>query len=241
MKLLSLECSAGPASAAISEDGRILAECYANVKLTHSETLLPMVQNALSAARLRIEEMDGFAVACGPGSFTGVRIGVAALKGMAWAAGKPCAAVSSLEGMAALQSGCRGVIVAAMDARCRQVYNALFCADGEGVRRLCPDRALMLDQLSEELSALAAGRCRGMDFFFCGDGAGLAFDAAAVERKHLAPPHLRYQRASGVALAAERMFSAGEVVEAAALMPFYLRLPQAERELRAKQASGSNG
>ena len=157
MKLLSLECSAGPASVAVSEDGQILAEFYANVKLTHSETLLPMVQNALSAARLEMGEIDGFAVACGPGSFTGVRIGVAALKGMAWAAGKPCAAVSSLEGMALLLSGCRGVIVAAMDARCKQVYNALFYADGEVVRRLCPDRALMLEELSAELDTLAAG------------------------------------------------------------------------------------
>lgn len=239
MKLLSLECSAGPASVAVSEDGQILAEFYANVKLTHSETLLPMVQNALSAARLEMGEIDGFAVACGPGSFTGVRIGVAALKGMAWAAGKPCAAVSSLEGMALLLSGCRGVIVAAMDARCKQVYNALFYADGEGVRRLCPDRALMLEELSAELDTLAAETYADTDFFFCGDGAALAFDATGVARKHFAPPHLRYQRASGVALAAERLFASGEVVPAERLMPFYLRLPQAERELRAKQSASA--
>lgn len=238
MKLLSLECSAGPASVAVSEGGRILAECYTNVKLTHSETLLPMVQNALSSARIGMGEIDGFAVACGPGSFTGVRIGVAALKGMAWAAEKPCAAVSSLEGMAILQSGCKGVIVAAMDARCHQVYNALFYADGEGVCRLTPDRALLLEELSAELAAGAYGAA---DFIFCGDGAQLAFAAAGVERKRLAPAHLRYQRAAGVALAAERLFAAGNTVEARALMPLYLRLPQAERELRAKQAAGSNG
>ena len=152
----------------MSEGGRILAECYTNVKLTHSETLLPMVQNALSSARIGMGEIDGFAVACGPGSFTGVRIGVAALKGMAWAAEKPCAAVSSLEGMAILQSGCKGVIVAAMDARCHQVYNALFYADGEGVCRLTPDRALLLEELSAELAELAAGAYGAADFIFCG-------------------------------------------------------------------------
>lgn len=243
--LLALECSAGAASAAVIDHGRLLAEFYTNVKLTHSQTLMPMVEGMLSASGLTLPQMDGFAVSAGPGSFTGVRIGVAALKGMAWPLNKPCAAVSSLAAMAENLAGWDCVVCGVMDARCNQVYNALFRSSRQGMTRLCGDRALLIPELGAELTAL----CRspdtaGLPVIFLGDGAELCFAALAEELPAavLAPEHLRYQRAAGVAAAAEKLFAAGETVTAAELMPVYLRLPQAERELKKKltekEASG---
>lgn len=239
MKILSLECSASPASAAVSEDGKILSSAYSNVKLTHSETLLPMAGHALDSAKLDMSQIDGFAVSVGPGSFTGIRIGVSALKGMAWAVKKPCAAVSTLAGMAAGLALFQGVIVCAMDARCAQVYNALFYADGTGsLTRLCDDRALFAADLAAELKNLAAEQYPGRRFLFAGDGAAIAYEAAAeLDGRVLAPEHLRYQNACGVAAAAAEQFRRGEGISAAELMPAYLRLPQAERELKAKRTA----
>lgn len=235
MKLLSIDTSAAPASCALTCDGELLAESYVHVKLTHSETLLPMVESMLHAAKCTMQEVDAFAVSAGPGSFTGVRIGVAAVKGMAFAGDKPCVAVSTLEAMAQPLSFTNGLICAAMDARCNQVYNALFRSDGRTVERLCPDRALLLEELNSELVALSSGEYKGLPIYFVGDGARLAYDAmGAFETKLLLPDSYRYQRASGVAAVAQRMFAAGQTIRAESLMPTYLRLPQAERELKAK-------
>lgn len=236
MKLLSIETSASPASCALTENGRLLAEGYVNVKLTHSETLLPMVEGVLASAKVAAGEIDAFAVSVGPGSFTGVRIGVAAVKGMAFAENKLCAAVSTLEAMAENLSFTKGLICAAMDARCNQVYNALFVSDGMGVKRLCEDRALMLAELENELAGLTENeQYSGLPVYFVGDGAVLAYNAMAeIENKILLPEALRYQRASGVAAVAERQLAAGQSVDPDKLVPAYLRLPQAERELKSK-------
>lgn len=279
MKLLALDCSAAPASCAIWEDGRILSEFYTNVKLTHSQTLMPMANCMLRSAGLSPADLDGFAVSAGPGSFTGVRIGVAALKGMAWPSGKPCAAVSTLEAMAenlraadqpdrhatAAVSGADGpaapgndspapaacvppicpahadaLLCCVMDARCSQVYNALFLRRKGEICRLCPDRALLIDELAGDLIRLA----QDADFarlpvLLAGDGAALCYRqlAGRIPGLCLAPEPLRFQRASGVAAAAGRMFAAGQTLSAEELQPVYLRLPQAERELKRKQAA----
>ena len=131
MKILAVDSSAIPASAAVWEDGRLLGEFYSNTRQTHSQTLLPMVENLLKCTQTALNEIDLFAVSAGPGSFTGVRIGVACVKGLAMPEDKPCAGVSTLEAIAWNLAHLRGTICAVMDARCQQVYNAVFEADGE--------------------------------------------------------------------------------------------------------------
>ena len=126
MKILSLECTAGPASAAITEDGRVIASSFVNVKLTHSQTLLPMAEGLFAASRLGLSDIDGIAVTAGPGSFTGVRIGISAAKGLAAARNLPCAGVSTLLSLAFNYRDTDCIVCAVMDARCSQVYNAIF-------------------------------------------------------------------------------------------------------------------
>ncbi len=231
MKILSLETSAKTASAAITGEGCILAEVSVTAGLTHSQTLLPAVEALLRTAQLSLTDMDLFAVSRGPGSFTGIRIGIGALKGMAQGTGKPCLGVSTLEGIAANFWGLAGVVCPVMDARCGQVYAALFEGCPEGLSRLWPDDALPVRELGEKLAAL------GRPAILTGDGAELCFRelSAALPGLTLAPPQLRLQRAACVGLAAEQALRKGvSPISAAELMPEYLRLPQAERELNKK-------
>ena len=129
------------ASVAVSEDGALIAQSYQRSGLTHSRTLMPMCRDLLENCGLTLGEMDVVAVAAGPGSFTGLRIGVATAKGLAWPGDKPCAGVSTLEAMAWPLAHLEGDLCAVMDARRHQVYNARFQAEGGRLLRLCPDRA----------------------------------------------------------------------------------------------------
>ena len=151
MKILALETSARACSAAVTQDGQILAACCQNSGLTHSRTLMPMVESMLKNADLTLDGMDAVAVAAGPGSFTGIRIGVAAAKGLAFSVDKPAVGVSTLAAMARNAAFFDGLIVCAMDARRSQIYNALFEVRGGTLIRLCPDRAVALADLAEEL------------------------------------------------------------------------------------------
>ena len=150
MKILALETSAKAVSAAVVEDGFPLAAASQCTGLTHSRTLMPMVEGLLKNSDLTMADMDAVAVAAGPGSFTGIRIGIAAAKGLAWAAEKPCVGVSTLEAMAEGMAHVEGTIVCAMDARRSQVYNALFRAEGGKLHRLCPDRPISLEELAAD-------------------------------------------------------------------------------------------
>lgn len=233
MKILAVETSAAPASAALAEDGELLGEFYTRVKLVHSQTLMPMVGALLDACRVKIGEIGLFAVSAGPGSFTGVRIGVAAVKGMAFPNGTPCAAVSTLETIARSAPLFDGLVCAVMDARCGQVYNAIFEGDGGGLVRRTEDRAVSVAQLGEEL-ALYKKRT-----ILVGDGAELCYNLLNHERLCLAPENFRYQRASSVAALALRNFHEGRTVTAPKLAPVYLRRPQAERNrLLKKETTG---
>ena len=151
MKILALETSAKSVSAAVTDGGVVRAYTYQNTGLTHSRTLMPLVDAMLRESEQSLADMDLLAVAAGPGSFTGLRIGVSALKGLAWAADKPCCGVSTLEAMAQNLRHMDGLIVCSMDARRNQVYNAVFAAEGGQLTRLTPDRAIALSQLAEEL------------------------------------------------------------------------------------------
>jgi tRNA threonylcarbamoyladenosine biosynthesis protein TsaB len=230
MRILALETSAKSVSCAFTENGAVLAHSFQCTGLTHSRTLLPMVDAMLKNAELTLSSVDAFAVSAGPGSFTGLRIGVSALKGLAWAEGKPCVGVSTLEAMAQNLAHTDTLLVCAMDARRSQIYNALFEAHGGNLTRVCADRAIGLDELCVELGS------DGRKKIVLGDGAVLAFERLTRERIDctLAPAALRYQNAVGVALAAEEAVRRGETVSAQELSISYLRVSQAERERSAR-------
>lgn len=224
MLILALESSAKAASAAVARDARLLDLEYRNDGLTHSVTLLPMAQTALERCGLTLRDLDAVAVSRGPGSFTGVRIGVSAAKGLCWGAEKPAIGVSTLEAMAwnAVDAKAEGVVCCAMDARRSQVYNALFRIEEGRPVRLTEDRAIGLDALADELISSEK------PIFVLGDGATLCYNYL-LERSIpavLAPEELRMQTAWGVCRAAEGY----EPRSAAELLPRYLRLSQAERE-----------
>ena len=225
MKILALETSAKAVSAAVSEDGKILCSGYQDTGLTHSRTLMPIVEHILKNTGLTVQDCDVIAVAAGPGSFTGIRIGVAAAKGLAFAADKPAVGVSTLAAMARNVAFCDGLVICAMDARRQQVYNALFEAKDGQLTRLTPDRAIALEELAEELRSDPRPKT------VVGDGAKLclAHLTAAGIPCRLAPAHLVMQNAMSVALEAEAMAAEGKLVSAQALEPVYLRPAQADR------------
>lgn len=230
MKILAIDTSATAASTAICDENKIIGEFFINTKLTHSRTLMPMVENLLANTNLQISDITAIAVNCGPGSFTGVRIGVAAAKGLAFADDLPCIEVSTLESLAYNLQAVNGIICSVMDARCAQVYNALFRCDGDKPERICDDRALSIAELCEEL------RSYDERIILVGDGAELCYNAMKeiLPNAELAPMNLRFQRASSTAEIAIQKFNNKEVLSAAEIMPMYLRLPQAERELKKK-------
>lgn len=236
MKILALESSAVAASVAVSEDGALIAQSYQRSGLTHSRTLMPMCRDLLENCGLTLGEMDVVAVAAGPGSFTGLRIGVATAKGLAWPGDKPCAGVSTLEAMAWPLAHLEGDLCAVMDARRQQVYNARFQAEGGRLLRLCPDRAISIDELAAELLS------REKTQILVGDGAELCYNELTKRGLpvRLAPPHLRWQSAWGVARAAEELARTGGLVTAAELAPVYHRLSQAERERLARQQAAAD-
>ena len=224
MKLLALESSAKAASCAVLEDGEAITSAWQATGLTHSRTLLPMVEDMLRNSGLAVREMDALAVAAGPGSFTGLRIGIATVKGLAWAADKPCVPVSTLEAMAWPLAHMEGIVVCAMDARRQQIYNAVFRAGGGSLVRLREDRAVSLEDAARDLAELEG------PLVVVGDGVGLCLDFLTGRGIACAsaPGHLRLQSTVGVGMAAWR--SMDRAVSAQELAPVYLRLSQAERE-----------
>ncbi|MDE7262688.1 MAG: tRNA (adenosine(37)-N6)-threonylcarbamoyltransferase complex dimerization subunit type 1 TsaB [Oscillospiraceae bacterium] len=246
MKILALESSAKAASCAVLEDSQVLASAWQATGLTHSRTLLPMVEDMLKNSELELQDIDAMAVAVGPGSFTGLRIGVSAVKGLAWAAEKPCIPVSTLEAMAWPLAHLEGNIVCAMDARRQQIYNAIFLAEDGELTRLREDRAISLAEAAEDLADMNDG-----PMYIVGDGAQLCYNYLCLQGVacQLAPVHLRLQSAVGVGLAVfarpgcsmdgqglYRLDSGGfQTVSAQELAPVYLRLSQAERERLARE------
>ena len=231
MKILALESSAVACSAALCEDEKLIAQSYQNNGLTHSVTLMPMATSLLANCGVGLEKVDVIAVAAGPGSFTGLRIGVAAAKGLAWTGNKPCAPCSTLESMAWNLAHTGLELCAVMDARRKQVYNARFSSDGEKLTRLTPDRAISLAELGEELKIC------GKPQLLVGDGAVLCYTNLKELGLdvYLAPPHLRFQSAWGVARCGLELARQGLLVDGTALAPNYHRLSQAERERLAKE------
>ena len=226
MLILAFETSAKAASVALLEDGKLLGESYQNTGLTHSQTLMVMAENLLSQCGKTVADVTAAAVAAGPGSFTGVRIGVAAAKGFAWGREIPCYGVSTLEAMALSLGVYQGYVCPCMDARRSQVYNALFYVNQGVPERVSEDRAISLAELGTELKSLKE------PIFLVGDGSNLCYNTLleSVPNLVLPPEHRMHQRASGVALAARKQVEVGDPGDANALTPNYLRLSQAERE-----------
>ena len=225
MKILALETSAKAVSAAVVENGKVLCSGYQDTGLTHSRTLMPIVEHILKNTDLTMADMDAIAVAAGPGSFTGIRIGVSAAKGLAFAVDKPAIGVSTLAAMARNAAFADGLVVCAMDARRSQIYNAVFEAKNGRLTRLTDDRAIALADLAEEIKADPRPKT------IVGDGARLCFDFlqnAGIPCR-LAPAHLVMQNAMSVALEAEALAAEGALTDAQELQPVYLRPAQAER------------
>lgn len=238
MRILALDTTAKAASVALWQDGRVEAYSFAENAKTHSELLLPMAEALCKSLSVPIGEIDYYAVTVGPGSFTGVRIGVCVAKGLAFrfpkTEKKNCVAVSALEAIAQNLVGLDGIYLPVMDAKRAEVYNAVFCMKDGVLTRLSPDRAISLKALGEELSSLYPDT----PIRLCGDGYAVA--RAALEKYPLILPEtpllLRSQNAASVALCAERAIARGEAVSDEALMPVYLRVPQAERERLLREA-----
>ena len=229
MLILSVDSSATPASVCLYDD-RVIAEYFVNTRLTHSQTLVAMIESVLKVTGIDASDIGCYAVNNGPGSFTGVRIGVSAVKGMAYAADKPCVAVSTLESMAYNCLAFDAVVCVCMDARRQQIYNALFRVRDGQVQRLCEDRAIAIDELIQDLKSYDER------IILVGDGAELVYHSGKeLKSLQLVPENLRYQRASSVAMIASEKSREGETLSAASLMPSYLRLSQAEREMQNKR------
>ena len=231
MLILAFETSAKAASVALTEGGKLLGETYQNTGLTHSQTLMVMAEDLLKTCGKTPQQVEAVAVAAGPGSFTGVRIGVAAAKGFAWGADIPCYGVSTLEAMALSLGIWQGYVVPTMDARRNQTYTAVFHAEKGVLTRLEEDMAVSLEELKEKIK-----NCQE-PVFLVGDGAVLCYNTLLedVPGLVLPPEHRMHQRAAGVALVAQQQIDAGIPGDGAALKPNYLRLSQAERERLARE------
>lgn len=230
MRVLALDCSAKSVSAAVAEDGKLISEGFLNIHLTHSETLMPIVEQVLCNARLSLKDIDAFAVTAGPGSFTGVRIGISAVKGMAFCDKKSVYPFSTLEAMALSLKGCgffKGIVCGVMDARRNQFYNALFEIDHGNITRLTEDRMITAEELLAELKA------KNKPITVMGDGAELFFTLSQKDPALCtAPESFIIQRASGIAI--EASLGNRETVTPEALQTVYLRKSQAEREREEK-------
>jgi tRNA threonylcarbamoyladenosine biosynthesis protein TsaB len=234
MKILALDSSAVVASVALCDGETMLAEYTLNNGNTHSETLLPMIETMLSHFGITVDDIDLFAASTGPGSFTGVRIGAATLKGLAFAKNTPCVGVSTLEALAENAVALGGLICPVMNARRSQVYTALFRSDGKTLTRLMPDSALSITELDELLATY------GEPVIFVGDGYEIvkrALRDCGINAKNT-PKDLILESAASVARCAYRAYLSGEYIKDTELSPTYLRLPQAERERLEKLNKG---
>ena len=239
MLILALDSTAQVGSVALCEDEKLIAEYTLNTGHTHSETLLPMVESVLKIAGYTVDDVELFVCTAGPGSFTGVRIGAATVKGMAFGKDTPCIGVSTLESLALNGVALKGILCPCMNARRQQVYNALFDCDGTSLTRLCEDRALAISELGEELTEKYPDR----PVYLMGDGATITYDAlrdTLGDRLVLLPERLIHQSGYNTALCGLRLYREGVRTTDFELAPVYLRPSQAERMRMEKLKSESN-
>ena len=234
MKILSLDSSADVGTVVLCEDEKLLAEMTVNTGNTHSESLLPTVEAVLKITGTDINDVDLFACSTGPGSFTGVRIGVATVKGMAYGRGKPCASVSTLEALAQNLRGFNGIICPVMNARRSQVYNAVFKVENGNIQRLCEDRAVSISELDDELTLQQS------PIYLCGDGYDITVKGFTKSNVMNTPERARYQSAYSIAACAYKKYIDNDTLNDAQLVPIYLRPSQAERERQERLNAQNN-
>ena len=227
MIILAFDGTAKCASCAVLRDDACLGEYNIDNGLTQSELLLPMAESLMKSLKLNFSDVDLYATSVGPGSFTGVRIGAALVKGLAFGRNIPCASISTLDALAENARGLCGIIVPAMDARRGQVYTAIFRCDGENMEKLTEDMAISIKDLASMLREYGDEH-----IYLVGDGyevarKGLTEDGLTIE---ITPKALRNESAASVARVALRQYNEGQTVSDSELSPTYLRLPQAERE-----------
>ena len=235
MKILAFDSTAKVASVAVTEGDRALLSYSIDNGLTQSELLLPMAESALKALRLDFSDIDAYAVTVGPGSFTGVRIGVSLVKGLAFSKGVPCVPISTLEALSENLRGAEGIIAPVMDARRSQVYTAIFESDGNKITRLTEDMAIPIAELYERLKTY------GKKAYLVGDGYDITYKALSemgLDTLAITPPLLRMQNAASVGRIAAIKLGQGEYTTDSSLSPIYLRMPQAERERLEKSQQG---
>ena len=229
MKILALDSTAVVASTAVCDDEKLIALYTVNNGNTHSETLLPMVEAVMKHSKAEMDEIGLFVSSNGPGSFTGVRIGSATVKGLAFDRNVPCVDVSTLEALAYNLAGFDGILCPVMNARRNQVYNALFrWVDGTLVR-LTPDRAISIEELEAELCEMKE------KVYLSGDGYDITSKAFTKVNPAFTPEVLRYQNAYSVARCGLAAYQRGEAKTDLTIAPTYLRPSQAERERKEKE------
>ena len=227
MIILAFDSTAKAASVAVSDDEKLLAVYTVDNGLTQSELLLPMAENMLKSLKLAFSDISLLAVSVGPGSFTGVRIGTALVKGIAFGRDIPCVALSTLDGLCENISGLCGVLVPCMDARRNQVYTATYISDGSDVKKLTEDRAIPIEELAEELK-----QYENQPIYLVGDGYMTTKSALAElgVKTENTPELLINENAFSLCKLAYRKYKAGEYTTDTGINPTYLRMPQAERE-----------
>lgn len=233
MKILAIESSGLVASAAIASDTTLLAEYTVNFKKTHSQTLLPMVEELVNMLQLDLHELDAIAVSGGPGSFTGLRIGSSTAKGLGLALKKPIIAVPTTQVIAANLYGSDAVICPLMDARRNQVYTGLYRYHNDSFEVVADQMAVSSEELISKVNEL------GEPVIYLGDGVEVFYEILSEKTTvpfSFAPLHLSKQRAGALAARALELYKEGRIQTAAEHVPDYLRLSQAERELAEKQA-----
>lgn len=233
MKILAMDSSGLVATAAIIEDDILRAEYTMNYKKTHSQTLLPMIDEIVKMTETDLNEIDAIAVAGGPGSFTGLRIGAATAKGLGLALEKPIVSVPTVVGLAYNYQTSSQFICPIMDARRNQVYTGIYSFEGMRLVTYKEQCALSIEELLEELKQKAAAQERTKTIIFLGDGVPVHRDwlDEHLELPHMfAPPHLNGQRAGALGVCALEMAREGKLEAPEEHHPDYLRLSQAERE-----------
>ena len=236
MTILAIDSSALPLSVAVLRDELLIAEYTITLKLTHSETLMPVLDDVLKRTGVELSEIDAFATAAGPGSFTGLRIGSATVKGLGDALRVPVIPVPTLKAMAYNVLSHDGIIVPIMDARRRNVYTGIFEYEKDELKTLLPQCAIPFTEL------LAKVREYGRNTYFLGDGVKIFKEEINEELDiphYFAPPHLCMQRSGAVAVLAAKMYEKGEFSDAGAHRPDYIKATQAEQEKKEAEKNGT--
>ena len=224
MIILGIDCSSKTASAAIIKDGVLICEEFINSGLTHSQTLLPIIEECITKSKIDKNEIDLIAVSNGPGSFTGIRIGISVVKGIAFTNNIPCCTVSTLEALSVNVKSFTGKIYSVLDARCSQVYFAEFKCENNEILRLCEDCAITLEELKDKVLK------EKDNIIFVGDGSEICYNYLKNDYNNifLSDINSRYCRASSVGMCANEK----NAMKAENILPAYLRLPQAQRNLK---------